>query len=107
MPMKPVVFFLKQSMAIAGLSMAPSGLLQTALEHEDVPIGNAEKVKLALTINGKRRQLTIDPRITLLDLLRERLSLTGSKKRLRFPGNAALAPSTSTAAGHYPASHLR
>ena len=35
----------------------------------------------SLTINGKRQEIAIDdPRITLLDLLRERLDLTGTKK---------------------------
>jgi xanthine dehydrogenase YagT iron-sulfur-binding subunit len=34
-----------------------------------------------LTVNGERRSLSlVDPRITLLDLLRERLELTGTKK---------------------------
>jgi xanthine dehydrogenase YagT iron-sulfur-binding subunit len=36
---------------------------------------------LRLTINGERRDILLDdPRITLLDLLRERLQLTGTKK---------------------------
>lgn len=36
---------------------------------------------LTLTINGRRRALELDdPRVTLLDLLRERLHLTGTKK---------------------------
>ena len=36
---------------------------------------------ISLTINGVRRDLTLDdPRVTLLDLLRERLELTGTKK---------------------------
>ena len=35
---------------------------------------------LTLTINGEPRTLEVDPRTTLLDLLRERLGLTGSKK---------------------------
>ena len=36
---------------------------------------------IRLTINGKRREVPIDdPRVTLLDLLRERLDLTGTKK---------------------------
>ena len=36
---------------------------------------------ISLTINGVRRDLTLDdPRVTLLDLLRERLDLTGTKK---------------------------
>ncbi|MCP1842366.1 xanthine dehydrogenase YagT iron-sulfur-binding subunit [Bradyrhizobium sp. USDA 4524] len=36
---------------------------------------------LSLTINGVRREIALDdPRVTLLDLLRERLDLTGTKK---------------------------
>ena len=36
---------------------------------------------LSLTVNGERRDVALDdPRVTLLDLLRERLDLTGTKK---------------------------
>ncbi|WP_426435967.1 (2Fe-2S)-binding protein [Bradyrhizobium genosp. P] len=36
---------------------------------------------ISLTINGVRRDIALDdPRVTLLDLLRERLDLTGTKK---------------------------
>lgn len=36
---------------------------------------------ISLTINGARRDISLDdPRVTLLDLLRERLHLTGAKK---------------------------
>lgn len=77
-------FFLKQSMFIAGLSMAPADLLQAALASDDGPVGNAVKVKLSLTVNGKRRRISIDPRMTLLDLLRENLGLTGTKKGCDF-----------------------
>src|SRR5215831_3429889 len=37
-------------------------------------------VPLTLTINGTRHALKLDPRTTLLDLLREHLDLTGTKK---------------------------
>jgi xanthine dehydrogenase YagT iron-sulfur-binding subunit len=37
-------------------------------------------VQLTLTINGTRHALKLDPRTTLLDLLREHLDLTGTKK---------------------------
>jgi aerobic-type carbon monoxide dehydrogenase small subunit (CoxS/CutS family) len=76
-------FFLKQSIALAGLTFTPTGFLQVS-EQDDVPIGNAEKVKLTLTINGTKRRLTIDPRVTLLDLLREKSGLTGTKKGCDF-----------------------
>ena len=36
---------------------------------------------ISLTVNGERRAIELDdPRVTLLDLLRERLDLTGTKK---------------------------
>jgi xanthine dehydrogenase YagT iron-sulfur-binding subunit len=37
-------------------------------------------VHYSLTINGRRQDFDLDPRVTLLDLLRERLHLTGTKK---------------------------
>jgi|ERR1700674_4522275 xanthine dehydrogenase YagT iron-sulfur-binding subunit len=38
-------------------------------------------LSISLTINGVRRNVELaDPRVTLLDLLRERLDLTGTKK---------------------------
>jgi xanthine dehydrogenase YagT iron-sulfur-binding subunit len=42
------------------------------------PAGNL--VTVATTVNGEARTLTVDPRVTLLDALRERLGLTGTKK---------------------------
>jgi xanthine dehydrogenase YagT iron-sulfur-binding subunit len=35
---------------------------------------------LAFTVNGRATRLTVDPRESLLDVLRERLELTGTKK---------------------------
>jgi xanthine dehydrogenase YagT iron-sulfur-binding subunit len=38
-------------------------------------------LSISLTVNGERRDIVLDdPRVTLLDLLRERLDLTGTKK---------------------------
>ncbi|WP_037570394.1 (2Fe-2S)-binding protein [Phaeacidiphilus oryzae] len=37
-------------------------------------------ITITLTINGEKRTLPVDSRSTLLDVLRERLDLTGSKK---------------------------
>ena len=38
-------------------------------------------LSISLTVNGAARQIPLeDPRVTLLDLLRERLDLTGTKK---------------------------
>jgi xanthine dehydrogenase YagT iron-sulfur-binding subunit len=37
-------------------------------------------VDVALLVNGRECSLSLDPRVTLLDALRERLALTGTKK---------------------------
>jgi len=43
------------------------------------PIGPGP-VPITLTINGKKHQLTVEPRVTLLDAMRDRLDLTGLKR---------------------------
>jgi xanthine dehydrogenase YagT iron-sulfur-binding subunit len=42
--------------------------------------GGANKIAVALIVNGVRRQLNILPWTTLLDALRDHLNLTGTKK---------------------------
>jgi xanthine dehydrogenase YagT iron-sulfur-binding subunit len=37
-------------------------------------------LRTTITVNGEARDLDVDPRVTLLDALRERLGLTGTKK---------------------------
>ena len=37
-------------------------------------------VEVAFKVNGERQKLSLDPRVTLLDALRERLGLVGTKK---------------------------
>src|SRR5436305_13401890 len=51
---------------------------QPAATPSTAPGGDSVKTKLK--INGKDYALDVDPRTTLLDALRERLHLTGSKK---------------------------
>jgi xanthine dehydrogenase YagT iron-sulfur-binding subunit len=46
---------------------------------DEKPIG-PEPVRLVLQVNGNRKELEIEPRVTLLDLLRNRLQLTGPKE---------------------------
>ncbi|MBT1512774.1 2Fe-2S iron-sulfur cluster binding domain-containing protein [Bradyrhizobium sp. SRL28] len=63
-----------------------TALLLTTLPHAVLadPIDGNEPlsspVKVELQINGQLHSLTLDPRTTLLDALREHLALTGSKK---------------------------
>ncbi len=47
--------------------------------HATAPIGS-NAVPVRFTLNGKDTQLQLDPRTTLLDCVRETLSLTGTKK---------------------------
>src|SRR5258708_14302165 len=39
-----------------------------------------EAVQVTLLVNGGRKTVTVEPRVTLLDALRDRLDLTGAKK---------------------------
>jgi len=54
------------------LPLAPAGANSPQPPSRTIPVD--------LTVNGKRESLTLDPRTTLLDALREHLDLTGSKK---------------------------
>lgn len=47
---------------------------------ETVQSSEEGAIPITLRINGKDRQLRIDPRTTLLDCLRDRAALTGTKK---------------------------
>ena len=49
-------------------------------EIEFVPLADENALSVKLSVNGVERSITIDSRMTLLDALRERLGLTGSKK---------------------------
>jgi xanthine dehydrogenase YagT iron-sulfur-binding subunit len=42
--------------------------------------GSIHSENVALIVNGRRHSLELDPRVTLLDALREHLGLTGTKK---------------------------
>jgi xanthine dehydrogenase YagT iron-sulfur-binding subunit len=56
---------------------------RAAMAQESAPAAAAvgpHPVEVTLQVNGTPHALTIEPRVTLLDALRERLGLTGSKK---------------------------
>ncbi len=51
------------------------------LELQDVPVENIRAtIAVTLNVNGEARELAVAPWTTLLDALRERLGLTGTKK---------------------------
>jgi xanthine dehydrogenase YagT iron-sulfur-binding subunit len=61
--------------ATAALTTVPLADAQAATAPSE-----PAKMKVALTVNGKHRELELDTRTTLLDTLREHLQLTGTKK---------------------------
>lgn len=75
--------------AAGGLGIFAASLLaeQEALAQVSVPADAASApavgqhlVKIAFQVNGERRTLEVDSRTVLLDALRERMAMTGSKK---------------------------
>lgn len=68
-----------------GAGSVATGLLKTgmpgrpaAAQTQDV-VGPGE-TPITLRVNGQTRKLRVEPRVTLLDALRNRMDLTGSKK---------------------------
>ena len=59
----------------------------------------SERMSINLTVNGQLRAMMVEPRMTLLDALREELALTGTKKgcdrgecgAFRFAGGSLIA----------------
>lgn len=73
--------FLKKSTIITAAALTPPVALKAAEGRLDERIADAiENVPCNIEINGVKHALKIDPRVTLLDLVRERLHLTGTKK---------------------------
>jgi xanthine dehydrogenase YagT iron-sulfur-binding subunit len=63
--------------ALVGGQLMPGGISLAAVQNpEAAPV----PLDVVLRVNGEERPLTLDPRTTLLDALREHLHLTGSKK---------------------------
>jgi xanthine dehydrogenase YagT iron-sulfur-binding subunit len=47
---------------------------------EEMAKPDSEGISVSITVNGRPRTITVEPRMTLLDALREELALTGTKK---------------------------
>lgn len=74
--------FLGQALTAAGTAIAAPSLLKqaTAAQTEPASASGQGEMSVTLNINAKQQTLALEPRVTLLDTLRERLGLTGSKK---------------------------
>ena len=67
------LMLLEQENALAALGAAPDAVFAAAPALEN-------PVKVALKVNGAAQTLEVDSRMVLLDALRERMELTGTKK---------------------------
>jgi len=73
--------FLKKSSAITAIAFTPAIAVKASDLKLDEKLSEAmEQMPLNIEINGEMHHLKVEPRLTLLDLLRERLKLTGTKK---------------------------
>ena len=70
--------FLQSAIATAAATQAPALHAEGAAAAAEAPRAPAQGVHL--NINGKAYQLSLEPRVTLLDALREYIGLTGAKK---------------------------
>ena len=73
--------FLKKTSLFTALSLTPLTVLKAADQKVDERFAELfEKIPLNLKVNNKPYALKVEPRVTLLDLLREQLHLSGTKK---------------------------
>jgi xanthine dehydrogenase YagT iron-sulfur-binding subunit len=72
-------FLMASSVVSAGVAvgMSPEAAAEEARRGDPAA---AKRVPISISINKQQRKLTVDTRTSLLDLLREHLDMTGSKK---------------------------
>lgn len=80
----PIEFEIRRRTLVASSAAvaigAATGQQSAAQSRAALTPSGAEDSTITLTVNGVEQELTIDNRTTLLDLLRENLKLTGTKK---------------------------
>ncbi len=70
---------------MTAMVLAPPAIMNAAAEKADEKLAALfEEKTLSLSVNGKAFTINVEPRVTLLDLLREKLKLTGTKKGCDF-----------------------
>ena len=73
---------LMEAAVVTGSAIIGGQLMPGAISEADAQGAGAipAELNVVLRVNGTEQRLTLDPRTTLLDTLREHLHLTGSKK---------------------------
>src|SRR5215472_6295219 len=66
--------------AVSGTLIAGEGLLHAAPAESEAGMVGPAAVPFTLRINGKAQPVTLEPRVTLLDALRNHLDTTGAKR---------------------------
>jgi xanthine dehydrogenase YagT iron-sulfur-binding subunit len=72
--------FIKNTSAAVSAGVLASSELVKAAPPQAGKFAGPGAVPITLRINGQSRNLTVEPRVTLLDALRDTLDLTGAKK---------------------------
>jgi xanthine dehydrogenase YagT iron-sulfur-binding subunit len=74
-------FLSRTAVVSAGVAVgAPATLTAACTAVEDTGPTGEHLIDVTLNVNDRVEQLRIDPRVTLLDALRDRMQLTGTKK---------------------------
>jgi xanthine dehydrogenase YagT iron-sulfur-binding subunit len=71
--------FLKISTIAAAVPVV-SGPKMVLAAGEQVPVHGPGKVPMTFNVNGKTYKVSLEPRVTLLDALRDSLDITGAKR---------------------------
>ena len=73
-------FSRRNVLATASLGAAATSIPPVALAQNAPAAAASRKIPVSFKVNGRAQSLSLDPRVTLLDVMREHLQLTGSKK---------------------------
>lgn len=68
------------SVAVSGSVLVGTGVVQSAQASPAAEVAGPGKVPIKLRVNGRKHSLSLEPRVTLLDALRNHLDITGAKK---------------------------
>jgi xanthine dehydrogenase YagT iron-sulfur-binding subunit len=72
--------FLKGSGAAAAATAVVTTAREAVAEKPRANLVSAKATDITLNVNGKDHKVTVEPRVTLLDVLRNQLDLTGGKE---------------------------
>jgi xanthine dehydrogenase YagT iron-sulfur-binding subunit len=74
-------FLWKSTAGAVSTGLLPEGLISASPQAAaELAVMGPGAVPITLSVNGRVRRLELEPRITLLDALRDRIELTGAKK---------------------------